>query len=59
MSGINTDILKPHSTHSGSSSHERLPGLSLSDILKRGSWSNKTTWERFYNKPILTLEENF
>ena len=44
MSGINTDIFRPS-------------GLSLSDILKRGSWSNKTTWERFYNKPILTFEE--
>ena len=57
MSGINTDILKPHSPCSASSSHARLSGLSLSDILKRGSWSNKTTWERFYNKPILTFEE--
>ena len=57
MSGINTDIFKPHSTRSASSSHARLSGLSLSDILKRGSWSNKTTWERFYNKPILTFEE--
>ena len=59
MSGINTDIFKPHSTRSASSSHARLSGLSLSDILKRGSWSNKTTWERFYNKPILTFEEKF
>ena len=46
MSGINTDIFRPS-------------GLSLSDILKRGSWSNKTTWEKFYNKPILTFEERF
>ena len=59
MSSINTDIFKPHSIHSVSSSHARLSGLSLSDILKRGSWSNKTTWERFYNKPILTFEEKF
>ena len=59
MSGINTDIFKPHSTRSASSSHARLSGLSLSDILKRGSWSNKTTWEKFYNKPILTFEERF
>ena len=55
MSGINTDIFKH--IYSKSSSHARLSGLSLSDILKRGSWSNKTTWERFYNKPILTFEE--
>ena len=59
MSGINTDIFKPNSTHSASSSHARLSGLSLSDILKRGSTSNETTWERFYNKPIVTFEEKY
>ena len=59
MSGINTDIFKPHSTRSASSSHARLSGLSLSDILKIGSWSNETTWEKFYSKPILTFEEKF
>ena len=59
MSGINTDIFKPHSTRSASSSHARLSGLSLSDILKRGSWSNETTWDKFYNKSILTFEEKF
>ena len=59
MSGINTDILKPNSTHSASSSHARLSGLSLSDILKRGSTSYETTWEMFYDKPIMTFEEKF
>ena len=32
--GINTDVSKPHSTRSGSSSQVRLSGLSLSEILK-------------------------
>ena len=32
MSGINTDILKSHSTRSASSSHARISSLSLSDI---------------------------
>ena len=59
MSGINTEIFKPHSTRSVSSSHARLSGLLLLDILKRGSWFNKTTWGRFYNKPILIFEEKF
>ena len=51
---IMSGILKPYSTFSTTFS-----GLSLSDILKRGSWSNKATWERFCNNPILTFEENF
>ena len=55
MSGINTDIFKPHSTRSASSSHARLSGLSLSDILKRGSWSNK----RFKTNLSWNLKKNF
>ena len=59
MPGVNTDIFKLHSVRSASLSHANLSGLSFSDILKRGSCSNKTAWERFYNKSILTFEENF
>ena len=36
VSGIDTDIFKPHSACSASSSHAMLSGLSLSDVLKRG-----------------------
>ena len=59
ISSVNTDILKSHFTHSVSSSYARLSGLSLSDILVliRGSWSNKTIWERFYSKPIKNIKE--
>ena len=24
----------------------------MENILKRGQWSNKSTWQRFYNKEI-------
>ena len=57
MFGINTVIFKPNSTCSVSSSHAKLFGLSLSDILKSDLWCNKTTWEGFYNKLFLTLEK--
>ena len=30
-----------------------LQGASIEDILKQGSWSNKTTWQRFYHKNIV------
>ena len=39
--------------------HARFSVLSSSDILKRESWSNKTTWQKFYNKPIVTFKEKF
>ena len=57
MSSINTDIFKPHFTRSASSSNAKLLSLLPSNILKRGSWSKKTTWERFYNRSIMSFEE--
>ena len=59
VSGINTGIFKIHSTHSASSLHRRFSGLFRSDIIKRGTWSNETTREKFYKKPIMTSDENF
>ena len=59
MSAINAVIFKPHSTCTVSSSHAKLSGLSLSDILKRDLWCNKTTWEGFYKKLVFTSEKNF
>ena len=59
MSGIDTDILNLHSTRSASSSRARFSCSSLSDILRRGSWSNKTTCDKFYNKPTIISEEKF
>ena len=36
---------------------QKLFSLLSSNILKRGSWSNKTTWKRFYNRSIMSFEE--
>ena len=59
LAKIDTDIYKGHSTRSASTSNVKLKGLSLADILKRGSSSRKYTWQRFYNKDIVCLEESF
>lgn len=53
LSGIDTSIFKGHSTRSASASKSKQVGLSLPEILKRGQWSNQTTFEIFYNKPII------
>lgn len=55
ISGIDTDIFKPHSTCSAFSLCATFFGLSLSCILER----IKNTWEWFYNKAITTSEEKF
>ena len=45
--GIDTKNFKGHSTRSASTSKAGLAGLSVTDILERGSWTNASTWKRF------------
>lgn len=59
ISGINTEIFKAHSSRSASSTGASLAGASVSEILKMGSWSRESTWQRFYNKPVVSPEESF
>ena len=49
-SEINVEHFKAHSTRSASSS--QISGLPVEQILKRGNWSSKATWQKFYNKNI-------
>jgi len=62
-SGVDTNVFKPHSTRSASTSKVNSKisgsGLSLKDILKRENWSNENTWQKFYNKTIKTTETKF
>ena len=52
LSGIDTDMFKGHSTRSASSSKASVQGVPLQEILKRGHWSNKTTFEKIYKKDV-------
>ena len=53
LAEIDVLIFKCHSTRAASSSKASKAGLSLADILARGSWSSSSTWQRFYNKQIM------
>ena len=53
LSGIDTSTLTGHSIRTASASKAKQLGLSLSETLRRGQWTNKTTFETFYNKPIV------
>ena len=59
LANVDTNIFKGHSTRSASTSKVSLHGLALSDILQRGSWSAASTWQKFYNKHIISPEERF
>jgi len=48
-----------HSTRSASTSKAEMSGLSVCDVLNRGSWSNESTWQRFYHKEIIPREQTF
>ena len=50
--GIDTNIFKAHSSRSASTSKAKIGGCSLQDILKRGQWSGKSTWQKHYHKTI-------
>ena len=53
LSGIDTSIFTGHSTRTASASKAKQVGLNLPEIFKRGQWTNNTTFETFYNKPIV------
>ena len=51
--GIDTNLFTAHSTRAASTYKAKLKGLSLEDILKRGNWSSKSTWQKHYHKFVL------
>ena len=57
--GIDTEVLKGHSTCSASTSKFGLAGFSVTDILETGSWSNASTWQWFYNGQIGSSAEKY
>ena len=59
MAGINTEVFKAHSTQSASSSKAEVTGVSLTDIIKQGNWSQASTFQRFYKKSIKEYDSNF
>ena len=57
--GVDVDVFKGHSTRSASTSKACLSGISVDDILSRGSWSNESTWQKFYHKQVFSKEQLF
>ena len=58
-SGIDISHFKAHSCRSASTSKAKVMGLSLEDVLKRGQWSGKSTWQKHYHNPIVRENKNF
>ena len=59
-SGIDVPLFTAHSTRSATTLKASASGLSMIEILERGTWSNKSTWQRFYKKDIIPIHvKNF
>ena len=56
-----TDILDfgGYSTRSATASKAELSGLSVKEDLDRGSWSNESTWQKFYHKEIIKVGQDY
>ena len=59
MTDINTEVFKAHSTRAVPSSKAKVTGVSLTDTIKQGNWSQASTLQRFYRKSIKEYDSNF
>lgn len=55
--GIDTEIYKPHSCRAAAVSKAKQIGISLQDILNRGSWSSDSTFNKYYDKDIINIDK--
>ena len=53
LSDINIDIFKAHSTSLASTSKAFLKGGSIEEITKTACWSNKSTFQMYYNRKVV------
>ena len=51
-SGIDMNLIKPHSTRHASSTAAFKASVPLEEILKKAEWSSATTFKRFYLKRV-------
>ena len=51
-SGIDTSVFKAHSVRGATTSAASNQGVTTEDILKAADWSNSSTFQRFYYKPV-------
>ena len=59
LSGIDMSSFKGHCTRSASTSRAILSVASILEILGESRWSNESTWQKFYKKPLVSIEKNF
>ena len=56
---MDANLFTAHSTRGASTSKAKVKDSSLEDILRRGNWSNKSTWQKHYHKFISNESSQF
>ena len=51
---LDVETFTPHSTRSAATSKAKQACVPIQNILKHAGWSNERTFDRFYNKPVVT-----
>ena len=59
LAGLDTSLFTTHSTRSASTSKAKIKGLPTEDILKRGNWSKRSTWQEHYHQFVSSETELF
>ena len=58
-SGINVSLFTSLSTRSATTSKVIASGLSMIEVIEQGTWSNMSTWQRFYQKDIIPIHVEY
>lgn len=59
LSGINTELFSGHSVRSATCSKAARVGVPLNTIMKQGGWRQESTFQKYYNKPLVGSRKNF
>lgn len=57
--GIDTNIFTAYSVRSASTSAAKSKGASMEQVLSAGGWSAASTFGKYYNKPIMKLDNDY
>lgn len=58
LAGLDTNLFKPHSVRSASTSSAKKAGISIDVIMKSAGWKKESTFRKFYDKPIVDNNTN-
>ena len=53
--GVDVNTFKPHSTRAAAASKAKNAFVPIQEILATAGWSSERTFDRFYNKPLQTM----